>query len=70
MMATDSQNTKQDPNETTTTNKRLEQHLPIAKPPIPPHPPHPARPRANMMLCNICFFRFEGIFKAFSYKVY
>ena len=69
MMTTDSQNTKQDPNETTTTNKRLEQHLPIATPPPPP-PPHPVRPRAKMMLCNVCFFRFEGIFKAFSYKVY
>ena len=65
MMTTDSQNTKQDPNETTTTNKRLEQHLPIKNP-----PPHPVRPRAKMMLCNICFFRFEGIFKAFTYKVY
>ena len=41
MMTSDSQNTKQDPNETTTTNKRLEQHLPT--PLTPPSPP-PAPP--------------------------
>ena len=58
MMTTDSQNTKQDPNETTTTNKRLEQHLLT---PLTP-PPRPVCPRAKMMLCNIYFFRLEGNF--------
>ena len=32
--------------------------------------PFPVRPRAYMMLCNLCFFRFEGIFKASIYKVF
>ena len=64
MMTTDSQNTKQDPNETTTTNDLSNTSQPHSL------PPRPVRPRAKMMLCNTCFFRFEGIFKAFSYEVY
>ena len=47
-MTTDSQNTKQDPSEKTTTNKRLEQHLQTPLPsPSPPPPPRPLHATSN-----------------------